>query len=66
MERRDRDFSLLGTGGQGKVVAQSGDLSGATPSLPPQAHPATRAVRITVLIFSPTHTQQLTEEVWSL
>lgn len=53
MERRDRDFSLLETEGQGKVVALSRDLSGATPT---QAHPETPAVRISALIFSPTHT----------
>lgn len=40
MKRRDRDFSLREAEGQGKVVALSRDLSGATPSLPPQAQPS--------------------------
>lgn len=63
MDRRDRDCPLLETG-QGKVVALSRDLSGAR--VPPRLSPETPAVRISALIFSPTHIQQLSEGVWCL
>lgn len=67
MERRDRDFSLLETEGQGKVVALSRDLSGAMPSLPPQTLPSHTCSKDHCPDFlSHTHIQQLSEGVWSL
>lgn len=67
MKRRDRDFSLLEAEGQGKVVALSRDLSGAMPSLPPQARPSnTRSKDHCTDLLSHTHIPQLSEGVWSL
>lgn len=54
MERRDRDFSLLETEGQGKVVALSRELSGAMPT---QAHTCSKDKCPDFL--SHTHIQQL-------
>lgn len=60
MERRD--FSLLEAEGQGKVVALSRDLSGAVPSLPPQAQPSnTCSMDHCLDLLSHTHIQQLSE-----
>lgn len=67
MDRRDRDFSLLETEGQGKVVSLSRDCSGAMPSLPAQALPSHTCSKDHCPDFlSHIHIQQLSEELWSL
>lgn len=63
IERRDRDFSLLETG-QGKVVALSRDVSGATLGLPPQAQPSNTCRKDHCPdLLSHTHIQQFSEGV---
>lgn len=67
MERREGNFSLLEAEEQGKVVGLSRDLSGAVPSLPPQAQPSNTCIKDHCPDFlSHTHIQQPSEGVLCL